>query len=131
MVEFAITIPLILITLIAVVGFAWILYSYVCVNSAVREGAHLIISDCYYYKGHRVDVENMVKNSAGMLNADQVIVTFEPSNPENWCKSESVTVSATYTVLLPRITIPYIITEGSATLLGPIQLKAESKMRIP
>ena len=43
MVEFAFTVPIIVLLLVAVVGFAFLLYTFVTLNSCAREGARYTV----------------------------------------------------------------------------------------
>jgi hypothetical protein len=126
MIEFALTIPIIIITLIAVVGFGWIFYNYVSLNSAVREGAHFVITDPNVTDE---EVVARVQEAAWPLNPAQISVTVQPSKGARK-GGDLIIVSGTYTINLPTITLPYIITEGSVTLFPPLELQAQARMRI-
>lgn len=120
LVEFTLTAPLIILVLIGVVFFAWVMYDFVVLQHAVREGAHYYIT---HPQATEDEVVAVVKNNVGFLDPNAVNVLIEGALVTGgW-----VEVTAYYTIRITEVTVPYIIAPGSYTF-PPISIRAVSSM---
>lgn len=140
-VEFAFMFPLFLGVLIGLASFSLMFYSFVTAEMSVREATSAAVHD----PKQTVDAIRVIACNASIdLWQNQLTVLVEPpdttpvscSNPNIgtgttslWVSGGTVSVSAFYTIPLPRLTIP-LNNNGSAVLLAPIQIKAVSIMTI-
>ena len=123
--EFALVMPLLIALLVAILLFAWIGFSYLSITSAARQGARHIMT----YNATDAEVVSVVEEAMPFLNPDQAHITVMPQFSER-VPITPVTVTVAYTVDLPMIRIPYFVSPGEFTLLGPIVLNAESVMEL-
>jgi hypothetical protein len=138
--EFALTMPLLIILLVGIILLAWVGFAYVSVTSAARMGArHMVsypIEAEYPAQFANVDDEitHMVTSTMPYLDWRRAEITILPQPPESrlvgWPNPIYVSVQVRYPVNNPVIRIPYVIREGSITLLPPITLQATSRMRL-
>ncbi len=139
LIEFAFAFPIFLGLLIGLMAFAVLFYSYVTLNLAVREGAGVIVRcpslNCdtpRLNNGDRITsilgVQTYVKEKSFSLNIGEINVLVEPSNRAHWVIGAQVSVSATYNVPLPTVSIP--ILGNTAIRLGTLQIYAQSVMTI-
>ena len=126
MVEFAFTVPLIVILFVSVVGFSFLLYFFVTLNSCAREGARYVIG---HPQATDAEVRAYVRGQAGILNKNSIDVTVSPvpAARQPWT---NVTVSLTYPFQIVNLRIPYIISPGAFTIFPPITLNAASSMNM-
>ncbi len=129
LIEFTLTAPLILLALIGAVFFAWVMYDYVVLQQAVREGAHYGVTDAITIheddgvEAYKEAIVDRVKEHLGLLNPDEVDVLVEGAIVTGgW-----VEVTAYYNIRITEVTVPYIITAGSYTF-PPIKIRAVSSM---
>ena len=114
-VEFALTFPVLMIVLTAVMGFAVLFYSYLTMELAVREGT----SSITHNPAQTVDnIQTVVRNAMVTLDPSQVSIDVSPSEPSAWVSCVQVSVSALYTVNVPLNPV------------GPIVFQAQSVMTI-
>ena len=118
MVEFAFTLPLILLLLFSVVGFSVYLYMIVTLNQSVREGARYAIGHPYATSDQ---VQTELKKYLGVLNPDNITITVTP-------RQASVTVAATYPIQFMHVTVPYLFKPGSFTFFPPVTISSWAKM---
>jgi len=126
MAEFAFTVPLIVILVVSVVGFSFLLYFFVTLNSCAREGARYVIGHPY---ATDTEIATYVKGRAGILNQNSITVTVSPV-PAARQPGVNVTVSLTYPFQIVNLRIPYIISPGAFTIFPPITLNAVSSMNM-
>lgn len=127
MVEFAMTVPIMVLLLIAVVGFAWMLYFFVTLNSAAREGARYAIG---HPQATETEIGEYVKDNTGILSRSGVGVDVEPEDPIARVPRSQVTVTVRYTFQIVNVTIPYVIAPGSFTMFPPIYFAVVSTMNL-
>jgi Flp pilus assembly protein TadG len=126
MVEFAFTVPIIVLLFVAVVAFAFLLYFFVTLNSCAREGARYTIG---HPQATQTDIAAYTKSMAGVLNPSKMIVYVEPANPADRSREAQITVRVTYTFDLVHVTIPYLIAPGSFTFSDvPIDVASTMNM---
>lgn len=118
MVEFAITLPVILLLLVSVLGFSVYLYMIVTLNNSVREGARYAIGHPY---ATAAEVTTELKKYVGILDPSLVNVAVTP-------RQASVTVAATYTFQVMNVRVPYVLRPGSFTFFPPLTLSSWAKM---
>ena len=124
MVEFALTVPIILILFISVVLFSFMLYSFVTLSHGAREGTRYIVGTPTVSDA---DLTAYVKTKMGILDADQVVVAITPA-PESRQPGTNVTVTLSYPFQLVNVYVPYVIAPGGFTMFPPIWLRAVSTM---
>ena len=122
MVEFAFTVPIILITLVALVLISWTLYTFVVLQHATREGAHFAVTNTQA-TDEEIIAEAM--KHIGILDPNNITFTVEGERVED----TYMVVNVTYVLPLPQIYIPYIIVPGGYTF-PPLQITARSAMLI-
>lgn len=138
LVEFAFMFPIFLGVLIGLMAFAILFYSYVTLNLAVREGAGVIVRcpslNCdtpRLNNGNPIrtidDVRTYIREKSFALNIGQLNILIEPSSQSQWVVGVQVSVSASYNVPLPQVSIPM---QNSTLRLGTIQIYAQSVMTI-
>lgn len=126
MVEFAFTIPMFLAILLGFLGFGLILYSYLTVTLASREGARALIYDPSMTVAQ---VQQRVRDTSISLDRNALTVLVEPNDRTQWVSRTKISVTAVYTVPLPTVSIPNL--RGPAfTLFSPIPVTAVSVMTI-
>jgi len=139
MLEFALTLPLLIILLLAMVVAAWVGFSYMSITSAARVGARWMLN----YPPHPTqpidlsypsvddEIKAVVFQAMPMLDTSEpaTVVTISPS-PADRLSGEQISVRIDYMVNLPTITIPYVLSDGEITLSRPFALQVESRMRL-
>ncbi len=126
LVEFAFVVPVFLGVLIGLAVTSILFYSYVTLHLAVREGASAIVHDP---RNQTVTaIQNLVRSKSFSLDQNQLSVLVEPSDKTLWVSGVQVSVSASYNVPLPEVTIP-LIGSGAITF-GSIPIRAQSVMTI-
>jgi hypothetical protein len=65
-----------------------------------------------------------------MLDWRQAEIVIQPEDTTERVYDADVSVLITYTMELPEVRLPYIISEGEFVLLSPLTLRASSQMRI-
>jgi len=134
--EFSLTLPFLIALLVGLVLFAWVGFTYVSITSAARMGARHAIGyprepeDPIRF-GNDIDAEitYMVTTAMPMLDWRQAQVIIEPA-PALRYPDVRVAVRVIYPLNNPTITIPFIVRDGSFTLLPNLTLVAVSTMRI-
>lgn len=138
--EFALTMPLLIALLIGITLLAWVGFAYVSVTSAARMGARHMVS-------YPIEAENparfanvddeityVVTSTMPFLDWRRAEITIQPQPPDTRLVGGPapvyMSVQVRYPVNNPVIRIPYVIREGSITLLPPITLQATSRMRL-
>ena len=137
--EFAFTMPLLVGLLVGIMGLAWIGYSYVSITSAARMGTRHLLTypqtpeDPIRFADIDAEVTYIVTSSMPFLNWQQATILITPPIAERIVDPSEpvyVQVQITYQVDLPTIRIPYIVTDGSITVMQPLNLQATSRMRL-
>jgi len=136
LVEFTFMLPILLAVLIGVAAFAMLFYSYLTLQLAVREGTNAILDDPDKQTGPQI--VTLVRSRTFTMVQSQVNVVVVPwwdpndANPQNridpWARGVRVSVTATYTVPLPSLSIPMF--GGGNVRFGPIPIQAESIMTV-
>ncbi len=129
-VEFAFMLPILLAVLLGLTFFAMLFYSYLTLQLAVREGTNAITAN----PDIQTDIVSLVRSKTFSMNPTQVQVSVSPSwnpgdpSPSPWTKDVRVSVTATYTVGLPQISLPMF--SGQTIRFAPIQIQAKSIMTV-
>ncbi len=124
LVEFALTLPIIIILFVVVVVFAFMLYAHVTMSHAAREGTRYIVGSP---QATNAEVEAYVKAKLGILNPSRAVISIAPP-PADRDPGENVTVQISYPFQLVNIYVPYIITEGGFRMFPPVWVTAVSTM---
>ncbi len=136
--EFALTMPLLIILLVGIIFLAYVGFAYVSISSAARMGARHMIGlnpsdrpeNPDLFSSADEEITHVVTSSMFILDWTQAEIAILPEDTADRVYNANVSVLITYTMDLPEIRIPYIISEGSFALLSPLRLRASSKMRI-
>jgi Flp pilus assembly protein TadG len=144
--EFAFMFPMFLATFIGLMSVAFLFYSYLTAQLAVREGASALVHDptqTIYA------IRSIVCNDTFSLDRSQVAVNVSPPDSAGtaaascsslnssegaylyWDSGVPLNVTAFYTVPLPTVSLPTMSSGRNSVLLGPIQIKAMSNVTIP
>ena len=136
LVEFTFMLPILLAVLIGVAVFAMLFYSYLTLQLAAREGTNAIIDDPTKQTGPLI--VTLVRARVFSMDPNQVNVVVVPwwdpndADPQKrinpWARGVRVSVTATYTVPLPRLSIPMF--GGGTVRFGPIPIQAVSMMTV-
>lgn len=137
--EFALTFPLLIALLLAMIVIAWVGFSFISITSAVRMGARWMLNYPQHptaplepgYPSVDDEIKAHVFQAMPMLPTDEptTVVTIAPA-PEDRVTGEQVSVTINYTVNLPTIRIPYVIVDGGVTLSQPFTLQVQSRMTL-
>lgn len=138
--EFALTMPLLIALLVGIIILSWVGFAYVSVTSAARMGARHMVSypieaaNPVRFGNVDDEITHMVTSTMPFLDWTRAEITILPQPPESRLVGGPtplyVSVQVRYPVNNPVIRIPYVIREGSITLLPPITLQATSRMRL-
>jgi Flp pilus assembly protein TadG len=115
LVEFALMLPILLMVMFAIGGFAVLFYAYLTLNLAVREGASSLVHNP---KQTVSTVQATVLSTMATLDPSQIRVDVQPSDPATWLSGVSIAVTGFYTVGTPL------------AAYGPIKFQAQSIMTI-
>jgi Flp pilus assembly protein TadG len=126
MVEFALTVPIIIILFISVVLFSFMLYSFVTMSHSAREGARHIVGAPY---ATDAEVENYMKTKLGLLDSDLAVIDIEPDEADR-VPGANITVKVSYPFQLVDVYVPYIIAPGGLTMFPPVWVNAVSTMNM-
>jgi hypothetical protein len=134
--EFALTMPLLVILLVGIMAVAWLGFCYVSVTNGARQGARFVLNYPAPPDGRldggagtiQEEIEGVVVGAMPLLDPNQVQVVVSPTE-ELRLANTLISVRVAYTMNLPTITLPYIVTEGGVTVMQPLQLQAMSRMR--
>jgi len=123
LIEFAFVLPIVIVLVFGVIYVSALFYSYMTLQSAVREGASTIVRD-----GRNQTVQSittLVQSNAFALS--NVTVQITPSDPALWTTPRiRITVEAWFTVPFPQLAIPLL---GNATArMGSLRIYAQSNM---
>ena len=136
--EFALTMPLLIILLLGIIVLAYIGFAYVSISSAARMGArHMIgLNPAEYpenpdlYSTADEEITHVVTSSMFMLDWRNAEIAILPADTAERTYDTDVSVQITYTMDLPEVRIPYVISDGYIVLMRPLTLRASSQMRI-
>ena len=136
--EFALTMPILVILLVGIIVLAYIGFAYVSISSAARMGARHMIGlnpsdrpeEPDLFRSADEEITHVVTSSMFMLDWRQAEIVIKPEDTSERIYDEDVSVLITYTMELPEVRLPYIISEGEFVLLSPLTLRASSQMRI-
>jgi Flp pilus assembly protein TadG len=127
LVEFALMLPILLAVIIGLTYICVLFFSYLTLQSAVREGAYTIITD----GKNQTDATIQALVASKSFALSNVTVVTTPSQPTTsgtaWSTPRiRITVEAWFTVPFPTVAIPL---PGNATArVGPIRIYAKSNM---
>ncbi len=127
MVEFAFTVPIIVLLFVAVVGFSFMLYFFVTLNSCAREGARYTVG---HPQASESEIAAYVRSNAGILDQSIMLVVVEPAVPDDRSREAQITVQVRYPFQIMNVTIPYVIAPGSFTMFPPIWFDVTSTMNM-
>ena len=140
LIEFALTMPLLIALLVGILLLAWIGFSYVSITSAARMGVRHMVSypiepeDTARFANADAEITHIVTASTPIINWSEAEITILPQPPESRLVGGMyplyMSVEIVYPVNLPTIRIPDVIGEGSFYLVPPITLRARSRMRL-
>jgi hypothetical protein len=140
--EFALTMPLLVALLAGIIMLAWIGFSYVSITSAARMGARsMMVYPCppegpldpSTFSTVDEEIIHVVTSTMPFLDWRQAQIVIGPEPDQRIASIGDpvyVWVEVVYPVDLPTIRIPLIVGGGAMTLLGPIELRATSRMRL-
>ncbi len=118
MVEFALVLPLLLILLMGTIESGRILYSYLIITNAAREGARAGAV------GHAdSEIISKIETAAGSLDRSSLSISISPVDPASRTRGVPLTVSLDYTV---DLVVPLI----AAIIPDPFPLAITTTMRI-
>ena len=115
LVEFAMMLPILLMVIFGVGGFAALFYAYLTMNLAVREGASSVVHNP---RQTLSDVQTTILSRTATLDQSQIRIDISPSDPTQWLSGVSIGVTGFYTVNTP------------IAAYGPIRFQAQSIMTI-
>ncbi len=124
MIEFALTLPIIVILFVVVVVFSFMLYAHVTMSHSAREGTRYIIGSPH---ASDAEVETYIKSKLGILDPTRAVIVIEPE-PADRDPGENVTVQISYPFQIVNIYVPYIISPGGFRMFPPIWVTAVSTM---
>jgi hypothetical protein len=136
--EFALTMPILVILLVGIIVLAYIGFAYVSISSAARMGARHMIGlnpsdhpeNPDLFRSADEEITYVVTSSMFMLDWRQAEIVIKPEDTSERVYDADVSVLIIYTMELPEVRLPYIISEGEFVLLAPLTLRASSQMRI-
>jgi hypothetical protein len=136
--EFALTMPILVILLVGIIVLAYIGFAYVSISSAARMGARHMIGlnpsdrpeEPDLFRTADEEITHVVTSSMFLLDWRQAEIVIKPEDTSERVYDEDVSVLITYTMELPEVRVPYIISDGEFAILGPLTLRASSQMRI-
>lgn len=145
LVEFALSIPLVLVVLMGLTGMAFLLFSWVTLYHAANEGVSYTLHNPIDTKKNAVkQVEEIVDESVTpamfSLYADGTVSCTEQSNTEWLCTYSNapdttvlvsqvdrlVAITIEYRVPLPTVSIPVILGNERITVMTPVPIEATS-----
>jgi len=132
MVEFTFTFIMLVILLLALVGFGWVFFSQATLVHAAQEGtrhllAHpLLPSDPVRFETADEEATWVITSSAPLLDWREMTINIYPP-PQDRVLGSYVAVDIYYDVPLPTIEIPLGFTDDVITVLRPMRLHASSK----
>ena len=125
LIEFAMTLPVTLLVIFSLIGFAYLFYAYATMNLAVRDAANYIVhnADCNNTSVNDAAVRTQVRSSMVTLDPNSVGIDIYPSNPNPptncaWLSGVRVSVTGYFTLSMP------------IEALGTVQFQAQSVMSI-
>jgi hypothetical protein len=136
MTEFALTVPLLVALLVAIMAMAWMGFTLLSITSGARQGArHMATyydrpSDPWQFPSADAEITYVITTSMPFLDWRKAEIILWPENVQDRVPGIQVSVEVRYPMSWPTIEIPWIVAEGSFTLLPPINLNAISSMRL-
>ena len=140
LIEFALTMPLLIALLVGILLLAWIGFSYVSITSAARMGVRHMVSypiepeDAGRFANADAEITHIVTASTPIINWSEAEITLQPQPPESRLVGGMnplyMSVDIVYPMNLPTVRIPYVLSEGSFYLVPPITLRVTSRMRL-
>lgn len=113
LVEFALSLPVVLIVLIGFVGMAYIFYSWVTLYHATNEGIS------YAVRHPNASETEIIQNGI----RPNMYALYDASNIDVDKYPDRVTILIEYRIPLPTVRIPYVLTEGEVVLLQPLSVR--------
>ena len=120
LVEFALTLPLLLVVIAGIVDFAFLFQRYEVVTNAAREGARLGTTPVYagQFDLIRAHAQSYVREGLGLTQAAVDGVVPLPTNVDVSVETRTYTIdSNTYNIQVIRVEVTY---EHDFLLLGPV-----------
>jgi len=116
LVEFALSLPVILMVLIGFVGMAFVFYSWVTLYHAANEGVSYAVR---HPNASEVEIVNsgVKPNMFSLYDASLIDVDKYP---------DRVAITIEYEIPLPTVRIPFVFTDGEIVLLQPLPVRVRS-----
>jgi hypothetical protein len=127
MVEFTLTVPVIILLLVSVVAFAWLLFFFVTLNSAAREGTRYMIG---HPQATADEITTYVKSKGVFMNPTLMQIQVDPNDPAARVRETQVTVSIRYPFQFMNTTVPYIFRPGGFQMFPPVWFEVVSTMNM-
>ncbi|MCC6455647.1 MAG: pilus assembly protein [Caldilineaceae bacterium] len=112
LVEFALTLPMLLLLLLCTIDIGMGFKTYISLTNAAREGARWVS----IYPADRVGALVRIANEAGGIELNEE-PTFSPDGPYSAGERVTVTVQYNYQLLFGILDLPYIPFEASTTMV--------------
>jgi hypothetical protein len=136
--EFALTMPLLVALLVGIIALSYVGFIYVSVSSAARQGARHMIAlnpaeapeNPDRFSSADEEITWVVTSAMPALDWRHAEVRILPEDPADRTYNANVSILITYTLTMPEIRIPYVLSEGYFDLIPPVVLRASSQMRI-
>ena len=132
MIEFTLTFMMLVALFAALLLMGWMFFSYATITSAAREGARHLMAhptvpqDQVTFGTADEEATWVVTRSLSMLDWTQAVVNISPAVSQR-VPGGYVLVEIVYTMSLPEIQIPLIVSDQVVSLGGPVQLRAMSR----
>lgn len=133
--EFALTVPFLVALLAMLLLIAWTGFSYISITNAARHGTRHMVSfprvpqDPVRFASADEEITYVITSAMPMLDWKRAVITLSPDTPNRF-PDVQVSVHIIYPLNNPTFSIPYIVAEGSFTVLPPMTVSAVSTMRI-
>jgi cobalt transporter subunit CbtB len=133
--ETALTLPFLVALLVGLILIAWVGFSYISITNAARHGTRHMISyprmpqDPVRFASADEEIMFVITSSMPVLDWRRAQITISPPLASRFPDIQ-VSVQIVYPIDNPTISIPYVVREGSFTLLPPLTVSAVSTMRI-
>lgn len=132
--EFALVAPLLFALLAGMLLLAWIGFSYVSIASAARVGVRHMISyprvpedTARFGSDADAEITHVITSAMPGLDWTRATIVISPTEDAR-SPGIPVEVQVSYPLNLPTVRIPYVLTEGSFTLIPPLALSADARM---
>jgi len=134
LIEFTLTVPIILALFLGIAAFGVIFYTYVTIDHMAREGVAYMQANALYLdewnREHPDQIDkpllDYIRSKAGFLDTTEphpMKITIWPP-PDQRMPGGPFEVTVAYTTTLTTIKVPNVFGEGDILLLPPLRLKA-------